>query len=119
MLSEIGDYEGTKKKIENSYKIRDHFLVKDQVFILLFNTNDVKFPHSYFLMEKKGSAVAFLIFHINNENSDTVVSLEKSVKNEEVSALLENVHIQGFKRQCHEYEKIYFFLLKTPPYCPQ
>ena len=27
MLSEIGDYEGTKKKIENSYKIRDHFKV--------------------------------------------------------------------------------------------
>eukprot|EP00795_Rhopilema_esculentum_P001226 gene1226-15596_t len=26
MLSEIGDYEGTKRKIENSYKIRDHFL---------------------------------------------------------------------------------------------
>lgn len=26
MLSEIGDYEGTKTKIENSFKIRDHFL---------------------------------------------------------------------------------------------
>ena len=28
MLSKIGDYEGTKKKIQDSYAIRDHFLVR-------------------------------------------------------------------------------------------
>ena len=32
MLSEIGDYEGTKRKIENSYKIRDHFKVRHSTF---------------------------------------------------------------------------------------
>jgi len=42
MLSEIGDYEGTKQKIQNSYKIRDHFMKAIDL-----NKND---PTSHYLL---------------------------------------------------------------------